>query len=200
MEVTGRVARDHDDAGTLPRQPLRRDPADARRCPGDDDDFAADGWFRHFLILTACQKIRRLRAALVRSARGAPARLSQLFNSVGATSLRCGSAMKNGRQSGRMTTCPRVGPPLRPRVRLADAQRHEIRTEFRGDDLHQGEACEFTAGWPAHARLARTIAAKQAGSAAARESVLLGIGSAFLLISVWSSSRRTGSVAHRPSR
>jgi hypothetical protein len=45
------VARDHDDAGALPRQPLRRDPADARRCPGDDDDLAADGWFRHLPIL-----------------------------------------------------------------------------------------------------------------------------------------------------
>jgi hypothetical protein len=38
-----------------PRQPLCCDPADARRCPGDDDDLAADGvadgWFRHLPIL-----------------------------------------------------------------------------------------------------------------------------------------------------
>ena len=40
--------------------------------------------------------------------------------------------------------------------------------------------------------LEAVLAAKQAGSAAARESGLLGIGSAFLLISVSSSSRRNG--------
>ena len=37
------VAGDHDDAGALPGELLRRDPADARRGAGDDDDFVVDG-------------------------------------------------------------------------------------------------------------------------------------------------------------
>jgi hypothetical protein len=68
MEVTGRVARDHDDAGTLPRQPLRRDPADARRCPVMTTTFPRMTGF-DICLSDGPQKIPRLRAPLQRCPR-----------------------------------------------------------------------------------------------------------------------------------
>jgi hypothetical protein len=54
----------------------------------------------------------------------------------------------------------------------------KLEPNFEATTFTGGDACGLTAGWPADAKpkLARTIAVKQAGSVAARESVLLGIG------------------------